>query len=82
MNILLIKRLSLYRLIDETYNKEWIVYIKEPLNNPNSVIEYLGRYTHKIAISNARIVSYKDNKVSFRYKGYKKIIINLKNDIR
>ena len=59
------------KLIDEAYEKEWIVYIKEPLKNPNSVIEYLGRYTHRIAISNARIVSYKDNKVSFKYKDYK-----------
>ena len=62
---------SFQKLIDEAYEKEWVVYIKEPLKNPNSVIEYLGRYTHRIAISNARIVSYEDNKVSFRYKDYK-----------
>lgn len=59
------------KIIDESYDKDWVVYIKEPLNNPNSVIEYLGRYTHRIALSNARIVSYKDNKVSFKYKDYK-----------
>ena len=59
------------KIIDEAYSKDFVVYIKEPLNNPDSVIEYLGRYTHRIAISNARIVSFQNNEVSFRYKDYK-----------
>ena len=58
-------------IIDEAYKKDWIVYIKDPLKNPDSVIEYLSRYTHRIAISNSRILSHFNNKVSFRYKDYK-----------
>ncbi len=52
------------------YNKSWIVYAKQPFGGPEQVIEYLGRYTHKVAISNHRIVSLSDGKVSFRYKDY------------
>jgi hypothetical protein len=52
------------------YNKNWIVYAKQPFGGPEQVIEYLGRYTHKVAISNHRIVSIENGKVSFRYKDY------------
>ena len=52
------------------YSKNWIVYAKTPFGGPVQVIEYLGRYTHKVAISNHRIVSTDDDKVSFRYKDY------------
>ena len=52
-------------LIQSMYNKEWIVYCKEPFKNANSVIQYLGRYTHRVAISNERIVKIEDNKVTF-----------------
>ncbi len=52
------------------YNKSWIVNAKQPFGGPEQVIEYLGRYTHKVAISNHRIVSLSDGKVSFRYKDY------------
>jgi hypothetical protein len=52
------------------YNKSWIVYAKTPFGGPQQVIEYLGRYTHKVAISNHRIVSIENDKVSFLYKDY------------
>jgi predicted Zn-ribbon and HTH transcriptional regulator len=52
------------------YNKSWIVYAKSPFGGPQQVIEYLGRYTHKVAISNHRIVSIENDKVSFSYKDY------------
>jgi hypothetical protein len=52
------------------YNKKWIVYAKQPFAGPKQVIEYLGRYTHKIAISNHRIKNIADDKVSFSYKDY------------
>jgi hypothetical protein len=52
------------------YNKSWIVYAKSPFGGPQQVIEYLGRYTHKVAISNHRIVSVENDKVSFTYKDY------------
>lgn len=54
------------------YQKEWVVYAKKPLLGPKQVIEYLGRYSHKIAISNHRIVSVNQGQVSFRYKDYNK----------
>lgn len=53
------------------YKTNWVVYAKEPFLGPKQVIEYLGRYTHKIAISNHRIISISDGKVSFTYKDYK-----------
>ena len=52
------------------YNKSWVVYAKQPFLGASQVIEYLGRYTHKIAISNHRIKSIADSKVSFSYKDY------------
>lgn len=52
------------------YNKPWVVYAKQPFGGPGQVIEYLGRYTHKVAISNHRITRIDDQKVSFRYKDY------------
>ena len=52
------------------YTKNWVVYAKQPFGGPAQVIEYLGRYTHKVAISNHRIVSIQNDKVSFTYKDY------------
>ena len=58
-------------LIQELYNKEWVVYCKEPFNNANSVIQYLGRYTHRVAISNERIIEVTDETVVFKWRDYK-----------
>lgn len=58
-------------LIDALYKHKWIVYAKRPFSGPQSVVEYLGRYTHKIAISNHRLQNIEDGKVSFAYKDYK-----------
>ena len=57
-------------LRETLYNKSWVVYAKQPFGGPRQVIEYLGRYTHKVAISNHRIFSVADDKVSFTYKDY------------
>ncbi len=46
--------------------KKWIVYSKPPLNSAKNVFIYLGRYTHRVALSNSRIVDFKDGKVTFR----------------
>ncbi|MEQ8810925.1 MAG: IS91 family transposase [Imperialibacter sp.] len=54
------------------YAKNWNVYIKKPLAGPESVVQYLGKYTHRVAISNNRLVSASDGKVSFRWKDYRK----------
>jgi len=58
-------------LIDKLFATEWIVYIKESFKNSNGVIEYLSNYTHRIAISNHRIIDVKDRVVSFYYRDYK-----------
>ncbi len=58
-------------LINVLYKHNWVVYAKRPFNGPQTVIEYLGRYTHKIAISNHRIQNIEDDKVTFGYKDYK-----------
>ena len=58
-------------LVNQMYNKEWIVYCKEPFQNANSVIQYLGRYTHRVAISNERIVKIEDGKVTSKWRDYK-----------
>jgi hypothetical protein len=53
------------------YSKKWVVYAKNPFAGPERVIEYLGNYTHRVAISNHRIINEKDGKVTFRYKDYR-----------
>ena len=58
-------------LLDSCYSKEWIPYCKKPFDGAESVIKYLGKYTHRIAISNYRIKSMTDNSVTFTAKDYK-----------
>ena len=60
------------RLLNVLYQKDWIVYAKAPFGGPHAVIEYLGRYTHKVAISNHRIrsINDEDDTVTFDYKDY------------
>jgi hypothetical protein len=57
-------------LINALYGKEWIIYAKAPFGGPHAVIEYLGRYTHKVAISNHRISGLDEDRVTFEYKDY------------
>ncbi len=58
-------------LYDSLFQKNWVVYAKRPFGSPKSVVEYLGRYTHKIAISNHRIQKIENETVTFGYKDYK-----------
>lgn len=51
--------------------KEWVVYAKPPFGGPRQVLEYLGRYTHRVAISNQRLVALEQGQVSFRWKDYR-----------
>ena len=51
-------------------SKDWVVYAKPPFGGPAQVLKYLARYTHRVAISNSRIVDVKDSRVTFRYKDY------------
>lgn len=57
--------------IDKLYKKEWIVYCKPPFSSADHVLEYLGRYTHKVAISNNRIVALENGYVVFKWRDYR-----------
>jgi hypothetical protein len=50
------------------YRNDWVVYSKRPFGGPEHVLRYLGRYTHRVAISNHRLVSFVDRKVTFRWR--------------
>jgi len=50
--------------------REWVVYAKRPFGSPELVLKYLARYTHRVAISNNRLVKYQSRQVTFRYKDY------------
>jgi hypothetical protein len=60
----------LQTLLDTLYKTQWIVYVKPPFAGPKAVVKYLGRYTHRIAISNGRLVSMDDKGVAFKWKDY------------
>jgi len=49
---------------------DWIVYAKRPFAGPEQVLDYLGRYTHRVALSNDRLVDHRDGRVQFRWKDY------------
>jgi hypothetical protein len=57
------------QLLRALFAHDWVVYAKEPLGGPAQVLEYLGRYTHRVAISNERIVSMTPREVVFRVRG-------------
>ncbi|MGC1789656.1 MAG: transposase [Terriglobales bacterium] len=50
------------------FRKDWVVYSKRPFGGPEHVLHYLGRYTHRVAISNHRLISFADGKVTFRWR--------------
>lgn len=52
------------------FRQDWVVYAKRPFGGPEHVLQYLVRYTHRVAISNPRLVSVADGKVTFRWKDY------------
>ena len=58
-------------LIGKMYNQEWISYCKPPFKDARCVIRYLGRYTHRVAISNNRIIKEEKGEVTFKYRDYK-----------
>lgn len=59
------------RMLNSLYSKKWITYCKRPFGGAEKVVEYLGRYTHKVAISNNRIKRMENNKVVFEWKDYR-----------
>lgn len=56
---------------NDLFKTPWVIFAKRPFGGPKQVIEYLGRYTHKVAISSHRILSITDSTVTFRYKDYR-----------
>lgn len=52
------------------YGRDWVVYSKRPFGGPEQVLRYLARYTHRVAISNSRLLELSDGRVTFRYKDY------------
>jgi len=50
------------------FRKDWVVYAKRPFGGPEYVLQYLGRYTHRVAISNHRLLSFTEGKVAFRWR--------------
>ena len=59
------------RYLKPVRRKPWVVYAKPPFAGPTHVIDYLGRYTHRVAISNNRLLAVTDNHVTFQYKDYR-----------
>lgn len=58
-------------LINQLYEKDWVVYCKPPFKGPHHVLEYLGRYTHRVAISNNRLIKLEEGKVTFQWRDYR-----------
>jgi hypothetical protein len=55
-------------MLTDLYRHEWVVYCKPPFKNTETVIDYLGRYTHRVALSNDRLVKFKGDQVTIRYR--------------
>lgn len=63
------------QLKDTLYRKSWVVYAKRPFAGPEQVFKYLGRYTHRVGISNHRLVSFDERGVCFRTKNGKQVTV-------
>ena len=64
------KQAAFEQLLNQAVREDWVVYAKRPFSSPSCVLKYLARYTHRVAISNQRLVELRDGQVSFRYKDY------------
>jgi hypothetical protein len=60
------------RFVAPAASAEWVVYAKAPFGGPEEVLQYLGRYTHRVAIANSRLVDFGDGSVAFRWKDYRR----------
>jgi putative transposase/transposase-like zinc-binding protein len=65
------ERGAFLRHLAPTRATEWVVYAKRPFAGPEQVLDYVGRYTHRVAISNNRLLDIDGGKVTFRYKDYR-----------
>ncbi len=66
----LAKNRNFFSWLKEIARSEWVVYAKPPFGGPQQVLKYLARYTHRVAISNRRLVTLQDGSVTFRWKDY------------
>lgn len=66
---------DLKKLLDSLYASEWVVYAKRPFGGPDNVFKYLGRYTHRVGISNQRLIALDDSGVTFATKGGRTITL-------
>jgi len=62
---------AFYGLLQSARKTEWVVYSLPPFGGPSKVLDYLGRYIHRVAISNNRLMGLEDHKVTFRWKDYR-----------
>jgi hypothetical protein len=62
---------SFKAMLDDLYEKQWVVYCKPPFQSAETVIEYLGRYTHRVAITNDRLLTMQRDRITFRYRDRK-----------
>jgi Putative transposase len=60
--------LSFARFLPMLHNHKWVVDVSKPFGGPEHVLHYLERYTHRVAISNRRLIGMEDGKVTFRWK--------------
>ena len=68
----LAERRALLRHLSPVRKKRWVVYAKPPFAGPEAVLAYLSRYTHRVAISNSRLLRFDETGVTFRYKDYRR----------
>ncbi|MER9121463.1 MULTISPECIES: IS91 family transposase [unclassified Mesorhizobium] len=68
----LIERRAFLRHLAPIRKKRWVVYAKAPFAGPEAVLAYLSRYTHRVAISNSRLIAFDKSGVTFRYKDYRR----------
>jgi hypothetical protein len=66
----LAQRRAFHSFLRTLFRHDWVVYAKRPFGGPEHVLHYLARYTHRVAISNHRLVSFAEGKVTFRWKDY------------
>jgi hypothetical protein len=68
----LTERRAFLRHLASVREKRWVVYAKAPFAGPEAVLAYLSRYTHRVAISNSRLIAFDATGVTFRYKDYRR----------
>ncbi len=70
------------KLIDQLISEDWVVYAKRPLGGPEQVVRYLGRYTHRVGLSNQRLLAFEDGLVTFATKNGGKVTLSAESFIR